>query len=265
VPANGQYVLPPGGFLLVWADNEPEQNDPTRPDLHVDFALGKGLERILLYGPDGRSLIDRVDFTNQVDDISEGRFPDGTPNIVRLGRTTPRGANVLAAGNTAPVLAAIGTRVARLGQPFSFTVSATDADGGQTLSYTIVSGAPTGATLDANSGLFTWNSAFAWTASTNQVTVRVTDNGVPPLSDDETFTLIGLPPAPTLAINGNQISIGFQTIPGKTYRVEYKDDLNAAEWTRLNNQDYTAVAGSLTVTDTLTGSPQRFYRIAQLD
>jgi hypothetical protein len=89
----------------VWADNEPEQNTADRPDLHVDFALGKGGERIILYGPDGRSLIDRVDFGAQVDDISEGRFPDGTPNITVLGRTTPRAANRLAGANTTPVIA----------------------------------------------------------------------------------------------------------------------------------------------------------------
>ena len=76
----------------------------------------------------------------------------------------------------------------------------------------------------------------------------------------------GLPPAPTLAINGNQISISFQTIPGKTYRVEYKDDLNAATWQRLTNQDYAAgPATSLTVNDDMTGRSQRFYRIVQLD
>jgi len=265
VPANGQYVIPAGGFLLVWADNEVGQNDSARPDLHVDFALGKAAERIILYGPDGRSLIDRVDFTNQTDDISEGRFPDGAPNITVLGQTTPRGPNVLTAGNTAPVIAAIGTKTAILGQPFSFTVTATDAQAGQTLTYTIVSGAPAGATLHPNSGLFSWNSAFAWAPSTNNVTVRATDDGAPPLSDEETFTLIGLPPAPTLTINGNQITLGFQTISGKTYRVEYKDDLNAATWQRLNNQDYVAAGGNLTVNDDMTGHAQRFYRIAQLD
>jgi hypothetical protein len=266
VPSNGQYVVPAGGFLLVWADNEPGQNHPDRPHLHANFALSRTGDRIILYGPDGRSLIDRVEFLGQLDDVSEGRFPDGTPNITALGQITPGGPNVLISGNTAPVIAAIGTKTAILGQPFSFTVTATDPQAGQTLTYSIVSGAPAGATLNPSSGLFTWNSAFSWTASTNSVTVSATDNGVPPLSDEETFTLIGLPPAPTLAINGNQVSISFQTIPGKTYRVEYKDDLNAATWQRLNNQDYAAgPATSLTVNDDMTGRAQRFYRFVQLD
>jgi hypothetical protein len=95
--------------------------------------------------------------------------------------------------------------------------------------------------------------------------VQVTDNGAPPLSDTESFTLIGLPAAPTLTVNGNQVTIGFQTISGKTYRVEYKDDLNAAQWRQLNNQDYLAAGASLVVQDSLNGNPQRFYRIVQLD
>ncbi|MEI9960362.1 MAG: hypothetical protein WDM76_04290 [Limisphaerales bacterium] len=53
VPANGHYVIPPKGFLLVWADSETNQNSLVRPDLHVNFALGKGGEAIGLFAPDG--------------------------------------------------------------------------------------------------------------------------------------------------------------------------------------------------------------------
>jgi Lamin Tail Domain/CotH kinase protein len=265
VPTNGQYQIPAGGYLLVWADDEVNQNNASRPDLHVNFQLGKTADRITLYAADRSTIIDTVSFTNQVDDISEGRYPDGSLDIATLSPITPRAANRLAGANTAPVLTPIGTKVATLGRPFSFTITATDAQVSQTLTYSIVSGAPAGATLNPSSGLFSWSPAFSWTAGTNHVTVQVTDNGAPPLSDSETFTLIGLPPAPTLTVNGSQVTIGFQTIPGKTYRVEYKDDLNAAQWQRLNNQDYLAVGASLTVLDNLSGHSQRFYRIVQLD
>jgi hypothetical protein len=171
----------------------------------------------------------------------------------------------LAGGNTAPNIFPIGTKSATLGQPFSFTVNAFDSQFSQTLTFTILSGAPAGATIHPSSGLFTWNSGFSMVPTTNTVTVQVTDNGTPPLSDNETFTLLGVPPPPSIGINGNQVSLGFSTIPGKTYRVEYKDDLGAAVWLRLNNQDYpSGVATSLTVNDQLN-HPQRFYRIVQLD
>jgi hypothetical protein len=258
-------VVPPRGYLLVWADNEPGQNNTARPDLHVNFALGKAFDSITLYAADRSTIIDSVSFTNQIDDLSEGRYPDGSLTVSVLSPWTPRAANRVAGANTPPSIAPVGTKTAVLGQPFSFTVSATDADGGQTLAYSIVSGAPAGASIDPGSGLFTWNSTFSWTPSTNIVTVRVTDDGAPPLSDDDAFTLIGLPPAPTIALNGNQVTIGFQTIPGKTYRVEYNEDLNTTAWLRLNNQDYLALSTSLAVQDSQSGRPQRFYRIVQLD
>jgi len=264
VPNNGQYVVPAGGFLLVWADNEPNQNSANRPDLHVNFQLGKAADTITLYAADRSTIIDSVSFVNQIDDISEGRFPDGSLNIFELDYPTPRSANQLPGVNTPPVMAPIGTRSVTLGQSLSFTITATDAQAGQTLTFSIVSGAPAGATLNA-SGLFTWNTSFSLVPSTNHVTVQVADNGGPPLTDSETFTLIGVPPPPTLTINGNQVTIGFQTIPGKTYRVEYKDDLNVIQWLRLNNQDYLAAGASLTVQDNLSGHSQRFYRIVQLD
>ena len=39
VPANGQYVIPAQGFLLVWADNLVNLNAGVNTDLHVNFAL----------------------------------------------------------------------------------------------------------------------------------------------------------------------------------------------------------------------------------
>jgi len=263
VPTNGQYQVPAGGHLLVWADNEPNQNSPLR-DLHVGFQLGKGGDSITLYAADRSTIIDSVSFVNQTDDISQGRYPDGSLDILPLSPITPRSANLIPGANSAPVIATIGPKNATLGQPFSFTITATDAQPGQTLAFSIVSGAPAGATLSP-AGLFTWNTSFSLVPSTNQVTVRVADNGTPSMADTETFTLIGLPPPPVVGISGGQVTIGFQTIPGKTYRVDYKDDLGAALWQRLNNQDYVAAGSSLVVQDNIGGNPQRFYRIVQLD
>ena len=263
VPTNGQYQVPAGGHLLVWADNQPNQNSSTR-DLHVNFQLGKTADSITLYAADKSTIIDSVSFTNQIDDISHGRYPDGSLDIMELAPVTPRTANLIPGANSAPVLAPIGTKTATLGQTLSFTLTATDAQAGQALTYSILSGAPAGATL-TTAGLFTWNTAFSLVPSTNHVTVQVADNGAPMMTDTETFTLIGLPPPPTIGVSGNQITIGFQTIPGKTYRVEYQDNLNAAVWQRLNNQDYVAAGASLVVQDNIGANPQRFYRIVQID
>jgi hypothetical protein len=70
------------------------------------------------------------------------------------------------------------------------------------------------------------------------------------------------PPPPEITgitINGATVSFSFGTTPGRTYRVDYKNDLNEAEWTPLGGSQV-AVTTSITVTDNLSASPQRFYR-----
>jgi PKD domain-containing protein/putative Ig domain-containing protein/flagellar hook capping protein FlgD len=86
-------------------------------------------------------------------------------------------------GNSAPVLAPIGSKTAcSVGNPFTFTATATDPDAGQTLIFSLDPGAPSGATINATTGVFSWTPPAA---GTFPVTIRVTDNGTPPLSDFE--------------------------------------------------------------------------------
>jgi hypothetical protein len=68
------------------------------------------------------------------------------------------------------------------------------------------------------------------------------------------------PPLRTFAtIINNQLVIGFNTQPGLTYRVEYKNTLNAASWTQLAPAQV-ATGNTLSFTDSLMGNKQRFYR-----
>jgi PKD domain-containing protein/putative Ig domain-containing protein len=91
--------------------------------------------------------------------------------------------------NLAPVLAPIGDKTAcGPGALVTFTATATDPDiPANTLTFSIDPGAPPGATIGASTGVFSWTpqsgGAFAFT-------IRVTDNGSPPLSDSETITII---------------------------------------------------------------------------
>src|SRR5207247_157987 len=92
--------------------------------------------------------------------------------------------------NTAPVLAAIGNKLAGKGIALTFTATATDADiPRQTLTYSLDAGAPAGASIDPAAGVFTWTPSATAPTSTNRVTIRVTDNGFPPLSDAQTVTI----------------------------------------------------------------------------
>ncbi len=100
------YVMPPGGFLLIWADEEPEQNHSNRIDLHVNFRLASGGEVIGLFSPTGGA-VDQIAFGPQTNDVSQGRYSDGAAPIYFMTTPTPRGPNTLAGGNTAPQLTGI--------------------------------------------------------------------------------------------------------------------------------------------------------------
>jgi hypothetical protein len=70
-----------------------------------------------------------------------------------------------------------------------FTASATDADvPKQTLTYSLI-GAPDGATINYNTGVFTWTPTEAQGPGTYPIIVRVTDNGTPPQFDEKTFVV----------------------------------------------------------------------------
>ena len=110
------------------------------------------------------------------------------------------------ATNDAPVLGAIGNRTVNEGSLLTFTASATDGNAGQTLTYSLAAGAPAGATINATTGVFSWTPTEAQGPGSFSVTVRVTDNGSPALSDSETITITvnEVNVAPVLAAIGNR-------------------------------------------------------------
>jgi hypothetical protein len=232
IPNNGHYTIPPGGFLLVWADNEDNQNNTNRTDLHASFALSKDGEAIGLFAADGTT-IDAVSFGAQFTDASEGRFPNGAASVYALATPTPRASNVLS--NSAPLLATISNRVVTLGQTLSFPALASDADQPpQALTYSLIS-APPGANIHPLTGLFSWTPTVA--PSTNTISVIATDDGTPSLSATQSFSVIvAVPPVVgDLTIIGNQFFFSWPTVPGQRLQVEYKDDLADAVWTPIGN------------------------------
>ncbi len=92
--------------------------------------------------------------------------------------------------NDAPVLAAIGNRTVDEGTLLSFTATATDADlPPNTLTFSLGADAPAGTSINPTTGEFTWTPTEAQGPGVYTVTVIVTDNGSPNLSDGETFTI----------------------------------------------------------------------------
>jgi hypothetical protein len=93
--------------------------------------------------------------------------------------------------NQPPSLASIPDRRVEVGALVIVTNRATDADlPAQTLTFSLEPGAPAGAAINPVTGLFTWRPSQAQAQTTNRITVTVTDNGTPPMSDHQTFTVI---------------------------------------------------------------------------
>jgi hypothetical protein len=193
------YVIPPGGFLLVWADNETGQNRATNIDLHAGFKLNSTSGDIGLFSPDGL-LVDSVTYGQQTNDVSMGLFPDGgAPPFYSMDVPTPRSANVLSGANRPPTLNPVGNRTVAEQTLLTFTASATDPDAGQTVSYSLSADAPAGASIDAGTGQFTWTPTEAQGPGVYGLTVRATDNGVPARTVGErisvTVTEVNRPPS----------------------------------------------------------------------
>ena len=65
-------IISPGGFLLLWCDNEEHQGP-----LHTNFKLSMDGEEIVLFRSDGVTIIDSISFGSQITDQSYGRISDG--------------------------------------------------------------------------------------------------------------------------------------------------------------------------------------------
>lgn len=260
VPNNGHYRIPPGGWLLVWADGEAKQNSTNRADLHASFKLDKAGEAIVLSDPTGK-VLDYVAFGVQVTDQSQGRYPDGGLAVAFSPWPTPRGAN--ATPNTAPTLPVITDKFVYPGQTLNFFANATDADlPPQVLTYSLDPGAPAGASIGGTTGLFTWAVPVGQGTGQWPVTLRVTDSGIPPLSAAHSFfiTVVAAPMLSPVTLDGSTLTLSCTTVPGQRYRLEAKDDLRDTGWLPASS-DVVGTGAPIAFELQVTAAPQRFYRI----
>ena len=177
------YVIPAGGFLVVWADGDPSLNQPLRPELHVNFRLSQTGEEIGLFAPDDR-LVDGFSFPAQITDLSLGRFPDGAAGpMFYMPAPTPGRKNDLTHANFPPSVPAVANKTVAELSSLAFDVPATDPNLGQTLTYSLINNPPAGAAIDSRTGRLTWVPEEAQGPGNYRITVQVIDNGLPALSN----------------------------------------------------------------------------------
>lgn len=168
--------------------------------------------------------------------------------------------------NQPPVLAAIADWVVHAGTVVAFTNRATDADlPANQLTFALDPGAAPLAEVAAQTGVFSWPTADGVAGQTNSFTVRVTDAGVPPLSDAKSFQVAVLA-RPTFQIAlpaGPNLDLVWSAIPGQRYRVQFRDDLTTAGWLNLGG-DVVATGATASFSVPLDTIGQRFYRVQVL-
>jgi lysophospholipase L1-like esterase/fibronectin type 3 domain-containing protein len=189
-------------------------------------------------------------------------FLNGAIDDVRLYDRVLTGSEIAAFVNTPPILESISDSTVNVGQTVAFTASGTDNDlPAQTMSYTLLTG-PANATLDSNSGAFSFRPLVTQANTTIPFTLQVSDNGVPPLTATRSFSVtvnpLVMPTLGNVTFAGGLLSLHVNGQAGPDYRIE--TSINLSHWTPLHTATSPAMPFTWTDTDT-SGSTQRFYRV----
>lgn len=86
--SDNDILVAPNDYLLIWCDNDESQGV-----LHTNFKLSSSGEFIALTNPDGQTIIDTLFFGTQIEDVSFGRFPDGSSQWIEMS-PTPGSSNI---------------------------------------------------------------------------------------------------------------------------------------------------------------------------
>jgi hypothetical protein len=166
--------------------------------------------------------------------------------------------------NSAPILTVPPAQTIAQLSTLTITNSAIDLDlPANVLTFALVS-APNGVQLDPLTGVLTWRPPATQSPGTNLITIKVSDDGNPPLSDSESFTVTVIQPPPFPILNPKHsrstFTVSVASEVGKIYILEFKNSLEDPEWTQLPP----AVRGDgsiMILTDPSTVESKRFYRI----
>ena len=163
--------------------------------------------------------------------------------------------------NSPPTLAPISDTNINAGVTLVVSCVATDTDTPpQTLTFSLPS-APVNATIDTNSGVFTWRPLVTQANTTNLVTIEVSDSGTPGQSATQSFTVTVNPltqPSVISSTVGGQLHLTVTGEVGPDYAVQ--SSTNLAGWQTIFTTNSPPAPFDWTDPDTST-FPVRFYRI----
>ncbi|MSU64007.1 MAG: cadherin repeat domain-containing protein, partial [Pedosphaera sp.] len=169
--------------------------------------------------------------------------------------------------NQAPGLDAIPDQVAHSEGTFLYSVKGSDADEpANTLTYAIASG-PAGATIDPATGRFSWAIPESQAGKTNAVTLKVSDGGTPELSSTVKFNIAATGALKITSFGLSETGVfaaTWVTIPGHSYALEFKEDLNATTWVSVGDEIKASGVTASREDIGAGGKTSRLYRIRQV-
>ena len=126
IPPDADIKIAPNGFIVLWADGQPEQGA-----LHLGFKLSSGGEDIGLTEPDGFATVDVYTFGPQETDVSMGRVPDGGNEWKKFTTPTPGASNTGVVAQVPPKISNISVSPDSInaGDPVTIYAKVTDEDG----------------------------------------------------------------------------------------------------------------------------------------
>jgi hypothetical protein len=167
--------------------------------------------------------------------------------------------------NTPPVLDSIGNQVVNVGQTVALVAGATDTNTPPPILTFSPLNAPSTATfskINNNSASFTWRPAVPDANTTNFVSLRVSDNGLPVLNATQDFLItvnpLSKPVFSSFGMTNGQFTLQLNGQAGPDYEVQISTNL--LDWGNLFIAN--APVMPWIWTDTNEGLlPARFYRI----
>jgi hypothetical protein len=189
----------------------------------------------------------------------------GSPgSITNRFRVISLGDDFSVSANTPPTLAVIPEQVAGEEALLTFTATATDPNPADTLRFSLDPGAPAGATINPVSGVFSWTPPFTGFSGFTNLTVRVTDDGLPNLSHARivTIKIIAGPIITGITKTANSATVIWRTAPGERYRLQSRNTLTGGSWIDVTGNDIVATGFSASETDSNLGAGnERYYRV----
>jgi hypothetical protein len=271
----GNSVAVAGDFLAVGSPGDDNARGTDAGAVHTFRRVSGAYAQITKLIPSDLSASDRFGFAVCLGDD----FTLITGATLDDDRGTDSGSAYVFIANTAPTIQSIPNQNAAERTPFTVTAIGQDADSGQTLTYSLTGTPPAGMTIDATTGVISWTPSETQGGQNFSVTVRVTDDGLPPLFAETTFqvAVAETNEAPTLAAIANQnVSEGSllsltavgadEDLPAQTLTYSLQGtvpqgaQINATTgvftWSPAENQGPGSFPITIRVTD--NGSPVRF-------